>query len=431
MKLSQIILMLVLTVAVAAANDTDAAFLDRAKFPPELQNQLRYVSTESAITELERTHLEIALKLIIPSSSRQDNLDLCTPVRVSETLWRIDLVGLQWDEKDWLRLVAKYPYHPTGYLNPLRVDAKWLLVQLTDQTESDTYLRLVFGEVPASRDRALQILKVDGAPEYRFGLIEGDSGVAVQKVRWIENRPISRGYAWGTRDSLTLKKDQDPLERPDGGFKHDGEEWIIGLPKFDPTTGFRGALQVYFLSNGQGGIVAKAPIDLVEDRLRFRGVAEIRNPGSCIQCHSSKLNPPGDNQYRVVRDLDVEFKAVVPLDEQISRFHMGTIGRDLDRNNEDCSQCIQLVTKHSAEEATLAFSSTVSTYDAELTLERAAHELFMEPKELGLAIAYANANNILVGTRFAALAYGKSIPRESFEERYLGAYQLCQIWRNQ
>lgn len=417
MRLFSLLTWLVVFAAVATADDTAAAFADRAKFPPEVQAGLRYISTDKAMTKEERLYQEISLKLLIPSATRQDNLDYCQPIQVGNTLWRIDLNALHWAEKDWLAFVAKYPYHPTGYFNPLVIDAGWFLVHLSDQTESDAYLRFVFGRLPKNRDDALAIVAVGN--QFPFGLIEADSGVAVNKIRWIENRSIARGYVWGTRDFLNIDAAHDPLERPDGAFKHDGEEWIIGLPKFHPETGYRGALQVYFLSNGQGQLVAKAPIDLVEDHLTFRGVAEIRNPGSCIQCHSHKLNIPGPNEYKTTRDIGVEFKAIIPLNEKIASFHLSDVTKELGRNNDDCGQVIKIVTGGvEAEEAVLAFSSAVGTYDTELNLERAAHWFGMEPKELSLAIAYANANKILIGTRFAALAEGKSIPRSTFEERY-------------
>lgn len=422
--------MLVLTAACSTAADTATAIADRATFPPEQQSQLRYVSTEAALTELEREHQEIALKLILPSVSRQENLDYCKPVQVSPTLWRIDLAALKWSPAAWLRAVADYPYHPTGYFNPLVVEAHWLLPRLTDQTESTAYLELIFGVVPATRDEALGLLHVDNNPELRFGLIEGNSGVSVQKVRWIENRPISRGYAWGTRDSLQINAAKDPLERPDGGFQHDGEEWIIGLPKFDPNTGYRGALQAYFLANGQGTIVPRAPVDLVEDHTKFRGFAEVRNPGSCIQCHSSRLNVPGENEFRLVREIGVEFKALVPLDEKLAAFHLSDLKKELTRNNEDCDNVIRLITGVSPEEASLAFSSVVSVHDADVTFERAAAEYQSDPWELALAIDYALSNNLIVGTRFAALARGRELPREAFEERYQTVYQILQTWRN-
>jgi hypothetical protein len=425
MRLTHTLLLLCLFAGLAAANDGAAAYQDQQTQPPTA----RYITTATASNALDRYKQEVALAFVVASTTRQDNLAYCRPVQVTDTLWRIDLDWLKWSEADWSRLVANYPYHPTGSHNATLVRADWLILQLTDQTESDAYLRFVFGEVPANRDRALELLAVDATPQFRFGLIQANSGVSVSGTRWIENRPISRGYAWGTRDSLELSGQSDPLERPDGGFKHDGEEWIVGLPKFDPATGYRGALQVYFLANGQGQIVPRAPVDLVRDHREFRGFAEIRNPGSCIDCHDSGINPVGPNQLAEVIKSGVEAYADYANYQQIEAFHFSQLDREVNRNCEDFQGAALLACGEPSAESSLYVKQVVEAYDAPVTLERVAAESYIEPAELKRALALGSASGYSLGARLSALAHDGTVPREAFEENYVAVRAIAESWR--
>lgn len=423
-------LLIVVGLATAAtANDSAAAYQHWASLPPDRQLQARYISTWTAPTALDRHKQSVALAFVVASSTRQDNLAYCRPIEVTPTLRVIYLDWLKWSPDDWNRLVAKYPYHPTGAHNATLVRADWLVLQLTDQTESDAYLRFVFGRVPKNRDDALAILSVDAKPQFRFGLIQANSGVSVSGTRWIENRPISRGYAWGTRDTLQLDGDSDPLERPDGGFKHDGEEWIVGLPKFDPATGYRGALQVYFLANGGGAIVPRAPVDLVRDHREFRGFAEIRNPGSCIDCHDSGLNPVGPNQLTEIIKSGVEAYADYKNYQRIEAFHFSQLDKEVNRNCEDFQGAALLACGEPSAEASLYVKQVVEAYDAPVTLERAAAEVYTEAVELKRALALGSATGYSLGARLSALAHDGTVPREAFEENYLAVRGIAEHWR--
>lgn len=425
MRLTHTLLLLTLFAGMAAANDGAAAYQDQLTQPPTA----RYVTTATASSALDRYKQEVALAFVVASSTRQDNLAYCRPVQVTDTLWRIDLAWLKWSEADWNHLVAKYPYHPTGSLTSTLVRADWLVLQLTDQTESDAYLRFVFGRVPKNRDDALEILSVDAKPQFRFGLIQANSGVSVSGTRWIENRPVARGFGWGTRDSAALTNESDSLEHPAGDFKHDGEEWIIGLPKFDPTTGYRGALQVYFLANGQGQIVPRAPVDLVRDHQEFRGVAEIRNPGSCIGCHDNGLNPVGPNQLIEVIKSGVEAYADYANYQQIEAFHFSQLDREVSRNCEDFQGAALLACGEPSAEASLYVKQVVEAYDAPVTLERAAAEVYSEAVELKRALALGSATGYSLGARLSALAHDGSVPREAFEENYVAVRAIAESWR--
>ena len=429
MRVFSLNLLLLCVASFAAASEEAAAYQDRQRFRPDEWGYLYYVTTATADSDEARLSQDRALKLIVPSVSRQPILERCLPAQVTPTLYRLDLRELQWDVNAWHKAVGygKYPYSSVDL--PLVIRADWLLVMLTDQHEHAAYYDLVFGKAPKTRDEALAALHVDSNPALTFGVFEGESGVSKQRKRRMESRGIPRGYAWGTFDTLEVNAEKDPIEHPEAPGKHDGEEWIIGIPKIHLASGARGALQIYFLANGQGNIVDRAPVDLVEDSSEFRGYREIRNAGSCINCHKRGLNYPTVNELRELIKSGVDVYARYPDNERVEQF-VADVTKELDRANEDYGAIVTLACNCTPVEATTAFMSAVSRYDEDVTLERAACEFGIEPNELKLAIAWASAKGYDLGPRYPALAHGRSIPRDSFEDRYQAMYGFVELWRH-
>ena len=413
-----------------AVTDEAAASLDRQKFPPSQWGYLYYYSTAGVDDAVDRGALDVAMRLVVPSMSRQPVLERCLPVQVTPTCYRIDLADLGWDATAWGDLVGRHPYALEDY--PLVVRADWLLVNLTDAHESDAYYRLLFGgKAPKTRDEALKILGVDATRERQFGMIEGASGVSVQGVRLIRNLPALRGYAWGTNDVLALDSEQDPLEQPENDFAHDGEEWIIGLPKVHLESGTRGALQCYFLANGQGNIVDRAPVDLVVDHLETRGVAEIRNAVACFGCHARGINEPTANDLRNTIAAGVEAWSDYAEQQQIEAFHFADLTKEIRRNNEDYAAIVKLACGVEPTQAAGYFRDAVRRYDAPLDLTRAAFELRCPPDELKLALALASANGVKLTARLSGLAHGRTVPRAAWETHFNTVRSIYETWKDQ
>lgn len=419
--------------------DERAALADRAGIPASEHSATYYLSYSSAAPGEALADLKTATRLMVASTSRQVVLERSAPAPVTPTLSRIHLGDLQWADSAWRKAIADYPYAPhvdpkLGQ-TPLVIRADWLLVRLADATESSAYYDLLLGETPNERDQWLGELGVDrqATPELRYGQVEEQSGVAKQRVRWLESFPVlapgGSGYAWGTRDSLEITGETDPLEHPDGGFDHDGEEWIVSLPKISTATREAGVLQAYLLSNGDGKRVDVAPVALVEDTTRFRGLAEIRNPGSCIQCHAEGLNKPtrngladyvlsGANLFTTDRDEQVALEA----------FHLRRFDRQLDRANEDYAIAVEALTGQEPKAAAEAFKRAVNRYDAALTLEDAAREMGCAPATLRNAIAGVTGRGEPLPARVAGLPHGRSISRAAFEERYHELEEIKDAW---
>ena len=417
-----VVLVLLVCFQVARGGDRELALADRSQFAPESWPSLYYVSLEAVA---KHEDVATALNLVIPSTSRQVVLERCLPVQLSATLYRLNLEDLGWSHTTWREIIASHPYSTTA--NPLVLRGDWLLLQLCDTQESKAYYSLLFG-TETDRENILGSLGVDPSKSRRFGMIEGQSGVNVQGKRWIENRPRPRGYAWITRDSIRLDNESDMLERPDGSFKHDGEEVIVGLRKVHMATGTQGALQVYFLANGNGKLVTRAPVDLVQDSTAFRGFTEIRAPGSCIQCHENGLNPLKKNELRDYIGSGVDAYANFENQQSLEAFHFADLSKELTRNSEDFQTMVRLATGVEPEEAVKSFRVAVGRYDRPLSLDEAASELRTAPDELKLALAWASAHHLPLSARLAGLAHGKSISRTAWEQAYLVARDIHQQW---
>lgn len=422
-----------------AADDVAQAKEHRSQYP-ELEQGYQYYITTSTLPDNVRQEVIDALAFMMASTSSQPIVEYCTPQQVGDTLYHIDLRQLRWDYREWIPILKRYPYY-AGRTWPLVVRADWLVVELSDAASSDTYYRLLYGKaVPRTMAEFRKFWKVgDRDKNLFFGMVEGKSGIAKQQTRWIENLPVLRGYYWQTKDTLQLDRDSDPLDNIDGNFHYDGQESILGIQKVSlKQGGKRGTLQVYFLAQGNRNKatadqkVDKADGDLVEDYTRFRARPQVRTAGSCIQCHVVGINEPTTNELREIIQIGVDvFAKGKELQQRLELFHLSDVGKEIARNQEDFKDGLAMANGLEPEENAKAFKDSITSYDAELTLEDAARELFSTAEELKLALAYASqvGGQKIVRSRLAALAHGKPIPRQAWEQLWRSAYNALLIWR--
>jgi len=417
----------------ATQADREAAIHDRRHLDQAALLHTYYFTVSDAPLN-QREAIARQLAFVASSVSRQPVLDYTIPYNLPGTnLFRIDLRLLKWDRHDFAGILKqRYPYDPVN-VNPLVISAKWFVVEATDANASDTYYRLLYGgrKIPKTLDDFLNFWGVDSRQvQLRFGLIEGNSGVSKQRIRWIENRPIVRGYAWGTRDFFEIKPGSDPLEQPAGDFKYDAGEWILGVPKVSLLHQVRCNGQVYFLENGAGKRIDKADGDLVEDATHYRGYSQIRTSGSCIQCHVEGLNPPTVNEFKSIIVQGVDVYADPLTQEALDRFHGGSIGKDLARNSEDYSTFVKACNGLAPKDNATEFKTVVDRYDKDVDAAQAALELGdITAVEFRLALAFASARGISIGTRLSGLERDVAIPRTSWEASYPLAFAATKLWR--
>lgn len=419
---------LMLACQTTRADDLADAVEDRQQFAETEWPHLYYFSLASVPGDL-RDELRTALMFACASTSSEQVIERQLPIPVTETLFRLDIRGAGWDGRLASVLVAEYPYRlAPSKAPPLVIRADWFVQAALDQTQSDLYFTLLFGDVPESEVAFLKLLETSDKRTFRYGQIEERSGVSVAGIRTVESWPTSRRVdTWITRDSAEITLESDPLQFLDGSAKYDASEIIGGLPKVSITTGKRGFMQVYALTNADGEIQKKAPTDIVVDHQKMRGV-EIRNPISCVGCHAKGLNPPVSNGFADFIRSGAEAYAIDY--EAIEAFHLGGLETLIERHNEDYQAIVLAVTGVDAEVASGAVYSIVQHYDGAVTTEQAAIETGTTPDELKLAIAYASNGNKELPARVVALAHDRAMPRTLWEQVYPTVKGIVETWHS-
>lgn len=418
--------------ATLPANYTQAAKLDYAQ-QIAAGNECRYLVCAD---DAEARELDPVIRYVTCATTLESYLPAIVPVRLPDApVYRLSLTALGWTVADWQRVcgVGRNPY--TTLRNPLTVRARWFLVEVTDQTRSDAYMRLLFTGKRMPKTLAEFWPKVRINPNAQrglaFGLVEGQSRVNVTRLgaRLLRFDDGVHASAWTTFDLREPTAAADPLAALDAGFQSDGSEVFVLMPK--TARGVRGVLPLTVLANGAGEIVAEAPVDLVEDRLRTGGLATIRNPMSCIGCHNQGPQRPTQNalEAMVVAGVQV-FANSDPLGIKAERFHFSDADAALDDWEEGFKAALLAVNGMTPEENSAAYVAAVNAYVADVTLETAAAELFTTPETLSLALGLASADEEDIGPRLAALPHGFEMPRVSWESDYLRAVGVLKLWQD-
>ena len=409
--------------------DVDAAQADRAQLPQADWPYTYYVTTATAPGEA-REDLASALQFVMPSLSSRSYLEGQLPVKVTGTLYRIDTRALGWEKTLPQVLCTHYPYRAIGQRPgsvPLVFDGLWFVATITDPVETGNAQQLLlYGRELKDAGDFRKFWKVQEDAQLNFGLIEGQSGVSVQRTRLIENNASgNRGYHWQTFDSRVVAGETDPLEtlnkRPP---KHDASELIAGIPK--QYAGKGGTLQAYFLADGAGKPQVKAPADIVTDSTGVRGV-EIRNTISCIACHVEGIRHPTVDQYRAYILSAARVYADKHTHLELDRYHASDIAKEIRRANEDYAAGVKLCNGLTPEENAAAFIQCVQLYDGPVDLAQAARELHIPQAELRLAIGDYSRRYGLTG-RLAFLVQGDAISRQQWQANFTKAQEIVQTW---
>ena len=419
----------IVLLAVAASPEADAAKQDRLNIPQQEWLYTYYV-TLATVPEDRRDELLQTLRFVLPSLSHKTELGQQLPVKVTDTLYRIDTRGFAW-ETAWPAVLLKhYPFAPDTQalgLAPLVVRADWIVAALLDPIETgDAQYQLLYsGRPPKDVGEFLEFWGIQKDPEYIFGTIEGKSGVSVQRVRLIENRPgAKRNYGWITHDSADPSGDKDPLENLPDRAEFDAQELIVGVPKW--YGGKSGMLQAYFLANAKGQRQEKAPADIVVDHTGIRGV-EIRNSISCIACHTTGINAPTSDAFRAYVASGARVYADKVQQEKIDRYLGSDVAKEVVQNSADYADGILLVNGLTPEENTKQFIAQVRSYDGDVSLEQAARELYTTKEDFRLALGDYSRQYGLSG-RLAFLAQDQPISRRQWVSNYPLALKVKALW---
>jgi hypothetical protein len=420
----------IVVLALGVNPDAEAARADRVKFPQAEWGYLTYFTT-SSVDNVNRPLVESQLKFVCASLSSKVDLAKQLPVQVSDTVWRIDARDPGWGSVLWRELVKFYPYyryHENRHYPPLLVDALWFVANALDDVETPgmQYQLLYSGRPPLTEAEYLKFWGIQNDPQFVFGLIEAQSGVAVQKVRLVESRPgAKRNSGWVTRDSSKIAGKTDPLENLPNKAKYEASELITTMPK--SYAGESGKLLTFFLADANGKRQAKAPTNIVVDHTNTRGV-EIRNSSSCIYCHLEGIRPPTENAFRAYLESGARVYADKKQKEAIDLYFVSDVNKEIERDNEDYSAALDLINGLNPTLNAKTFAHCVKLYDADVTLESAARMFYTTPEELQLAMA-EYAGRYRVSGRFTLLAQGEPISRDAFKENFYTIQEAVYQWQ--
>lgn len=291
-------------------NILQAMYDDLRVAEPEYRPYYRYFTLThlynnvEGVTELEMRLYRAALAKALNSVSWEP--DLCMPHALDpdQTLFRVDIRQLGWDEKKWRMLLEHYPYGmgfedvPNDTISRLdrdiclftetplcHVRADWFIVRCM---RPPVYNQLL--ELPDNAAGLEKLLQVDVAGDFmqdrlaRAGFVE--SAVSAGN-RIVDRHPSIHGYYWRSYDFKKSTTRGNIMQFPLGPefpnhpfeamcFDEDGGEMIFGLPN---------GLQAYYLTDGEGKQLNEGPIEVVRDLTETSGAPIIVNGLSCMSCH--------------------------------------------------------------------------------------------------------------------------------------------------
>jgi WD40 repeat protein len=325
-----------------------------------------------------------ALAKLVNSLSWHSRLTVPQPVDAAKTLYRIDLRDYQWNAQTWTRILTAYPHYipikgksfrwivnATGTELPY-VRADWFVANASRPPLYQDILQLPLTDRDLERQLRIDVLQdIQDERVARAGF--NGSGIA-RNNRLLERHDSGYGYYWRSYDFSDNVDQQNLFEHPLGpqqgqnSFVHAGGEIIFSLPN---------GLQGYFVVDGNGRRLDRAPVEIVSDPKRPDKLVETGI--SCMSCHVRGLHPKSDQVRAHVEKNPNAFskedvsivKAIYPpeakfkqlLDEDIERF---------------CKAVKKTGTPIDDNEPILALTLR---YEGELDLPAAAAELGFKPED--------------------------------------------------
>lgn len=236
---------------------------------------------------------------LLNSLSRSSDVVTLNTIDKNKTILKFNITDLGWNEGDWERLLAQYPYAvrpDTPLFNFLEtatltrlpyIRGDWMAFSASQPPLYHDLLKL-----PKHLDDLQKKLGIDMKKNIDNFLVKRAgfqrSGVS-QNNRLIERHQISTGYFWTSYDFAGNKARQSLFEFPLGphgknAFNADGGETIFSLPN-----GFN----AYYVNTLAGDRLDKAPTEIVRDM--GRRDLKVTNGISCMGCHDQGIRKAKDD----------------------------------------------------------------------------------------------------------------------------------------
>ena len=252
------------------------ALADRAAAPARERRHLRYLTLGHIASAEEASLLRSAVAKLANSLSWHPRLTVPHPVRPA--LLRLDLRDYRWTARAWEKLAATDPYREDEDGLVLRAD--WFVATASRPPSYFDFLRLPSSDKALERVALADVAAaIDEDRAARAGF--NNSGVA-RSNRVLERIDGTHGAYWRSHDFADGAARKNVFENP-VGFQADGGEIIFHLPN---------GLQGYFIVDGNGRRLDKAPGEVVQDPSRPDRLVETGL--SCMGCHAGGILPKDD-----------------------------------------------------------------------------------------------------------------------------------------
>ena len=261
----------------------------------------------SGISAVQLQTYRDAVSFLLNSLSRGRTVIAPTAIDKDKLIYRIDLRDYEWEDEDWTQLEAIYPY-AVVYDQDSRLFPfdEATADQIRDETE--TQIPVIYGDwfishasrppiyhnlldlpntlAALQQDLGIDIQDdIDDEQVLRSGFLQ--SGMS-QNNRVIERHDLggNRGGVWIGYDFQNNLNNRNVFANP-LDFQADGADIIFHLDN---------GLQGYFIVNGAGQRLDKAPNNLIRDPKSRDGAAETGL--SCMSCHMSNGVLPKVDEIR-------------------------------------------------------------------------------------------------------------------------------------
>ncbi len=309
-------------VAIGWAGIDRAIAADLVALPGGERSHARYLSIahwrDAGRPDEELARARRAAERLLASLTWEPRVPALVPIDPAATIFRIDLRALGWSPLLWDDLAARDPFavrrrsadalaahRATGTQVPcVRID--WLVAAAARPPLYHHILGL-----PDRLDELAARLGVDLEDDLRRGAVMragfARSGVS-RHNRVIERHALpGGGYLWRSYDFAGSTARRNVFEHPlgpgddAGEFAADGGEVIFSLPD---------GMQGYFLVDGRGRRLDRAPTTIVLDRARAD--AAVENGISCMGCHGDGVIAKADELRAHVDANQAAFEAREP-----------------------------------------------------------------------------------------------------------------------
>lgn len=351
-----------------------AAISDYNAMPASEAKYARYLTLYAA----DRPEVEKTLFFWVNSLSNQRVLKL--PIKLSDTLYRVDLRDYGWSLESWAAVAAEDPYYNGAYGN-LIVRGDWFIVQTSDGTRSPSYYRLLYGlgKEPKNADEFRKFWAADVNLARQQGaevgaVVDTDDSIVALHNRIIAQIRTVNGWYWQSFDTNADSGKKNALENLHVGFQFDAQEHIISL---------RNGLHAYLLSDAKGARLEFADPAIAKDRTGHKR-ATVDNPISCVRCHgrSDGVIPPGNKLLDLLNNGGLATSNDKTLQQKLEAFYLTDNGQDMRDAQRNYAAQIMYLTGWTGRVNTEKFERMVRWYDQKVTLDQAAIELGVSKERL-------------------------------------------------